>query len=271
MIKDMELRYIDGHCHIQERTFDEDREAILSRMEEVGVGALVVGVDYASSRRAVEVASSSSLLSAVIGVHPVDTPTEGFEPKKYVDLIQQRGVVGIGECGLEYFRMEDDNHEEKERQQQLFCAQIEFALEHDLPLMLHCRPTPKTMDSYEDTLDILESYAKEHGERLRGNVHFFVGDIDIARRFLTIGFTLSFTGVLTFAHDYDEVVRFAPLDMILAETDSPYVAPVPHRGKRNEPTYVQEVVARIAEIRGEDHEVVREALINNARRVFGMR
>ena len=116
-------------------------------------------------------------------------------------------------------------------------------------LMLHCRPSEKSMDAYIDTLAVLSSYAKTHGERLRGNVHFFVGNTEIAKQFLNLGFTLSFTGVVTFTHDYDEVIRLAPLDMIMSETDAPFVAPLSHRGKRSEPTYVTEVVEHIAKIR----------------------
>jgi Tat protein secretion system quality control protein TatD with DNase activity len=100
------------------------------------------------------------------------------------------------------------------------------------------------------------------------NVHFFVGDLEILKRFLAMGFTVSFTGVITFARDYDEIVRFAPLDMIMSETDSPFVAPIPHRGQRNSPLYVPEVVRKIAEIRGEDFETVKVALYTNAARHF---
>ena len=99
-------------------------------------------------------------------------------------------------------------------------------------------------------------------------MHFFAGDILTAKRFLNIGFTLSFTGVITFTHDYDEVIKFVPLESIMSETDAPYVAPVPYRGKRNEPSYVSEVVKRIAEIKGEDFEIVQKALIDNVKRTF---
>ena len=165
--------------------------------------------------------------------------------------------------------------EEKIRQKKIFRDQIEFALEHDLPLMLHCRPSEATMDSYLDVLEILEGYeAKARSSKKnrspRGDVHFFVGNVEIAQRFLTLGFTLSFTGVITFTSDYDEVIRSIPLDMILSETDSPFVSPVPYRGVRNEPAYVVEVVKQIAHIRGEEYEKVREALVLNAKRMFDL-
>ncbi|MEX2014061.1 MAG: TatD family hydrolase, partial [Parcubacteria group bacterium] len=124
-------------------------------------------------------------------------------------------------------------------------------------------------DAYEELLAILRPLKKEHGEKLRGNVHFFAGNVDIAQRFFEIGFTISFTGVITFTHDYDEVIKSAPLHMIMSETDSPYVTPVPYRGKRNEPAYTSEVVKRIAEIRVEDPELVRRTLVNNALSMIG--
>ena len=120
------------------------------------------------------------------------------------------------------------------------------------------------MDAYEDILDML------HGKNVRGNIHFFVGDTHIAKQFLDLGFTMSFTGVLTFTHDYDEVVRYVPLDMIHAETDAPYVAPTPHRGKRNEPAFVVETVKQIARIRGEDEHILALQLCENAKRVFAV-
>jgi TatD DNase family protein len=124
------------------------------------------------------------------------------------------------------------------------------------------------MDAYLDIASIIESRQKSAGERLRGNMHFFVGNVDIARKFYTLGFTTSFTGVLTFTHDYDEVVKFAPLDMLMTETDAPFAAPAPFRGRRNEPSYVKYVAEAIARIRGTDLETVREAVVNNALRLF---
>ena len=126
--------------------------------------------------------------------------------------------------------------------------------------MLHIR------QAYDDALEVIKSHAK-----VRGDTHFFAGSWDTAKKFLDLGFTLSFTGVITFTHDYDEVIKNTPLDMLLSETDAPYVTPVPHRGKRNEPAYVIEVVRKIAEIRGQDVEMVRAQLIENAVRVFSVR
>jgi TatD DNase family protein len=134
--------------------------------------------------------------------------------------------------------------------------------------MLHGRPSKGSMDAYEDMLHILENVHKKHGAKLKGNAHFFVGDIDIAKRFIDIGFTMSFSGVITFTKDYDDVVRYVPLSMMHAETDSPYATPAPFRGKRNSPMYVQEIAARIAVLRSEPFEEVRSQLLLNAKTMF---
>jgi TatD DNase family protein len=153
--------------------------------------------------------------------------------------------------------------EEKARQRALFEAQITIALWVNKPLMIHGRPSKGSMDAYEDILAILKNHPG-----IRGNVHFFVGNPAIAKQFLDLGFTMSFTGVLTFTHDYDEVVRYIPSDSLMSETDAPYVAPAPHRGKRNEPFFVRETIAAIARIRGGGLDQTAEMLRINASRSF---
>ena len=134
--------------------------------------------------------------------------------------------------------------------------------------MLHIRPSKGSQDAYDDALEILESHAKVHGEKLRGNTHFFAGNLETLKKFLAIGFTVSFTGVLTFTHDYDELVRYAPLNMLMSETDAPFVAPVPHRGSRNSPLYIPEIVSAIARIRNDPPDLVKKTLVKNAMRNF---
>ena len=126
------------------------------------------------------------------------------------------------------------------------------------------------MDAYDDMIEMLKKAKRDHGEKVRGNFHFFVGDKKIAEKVLELGMTMSFSGVITFAKEYEEVVRFVPIEMMHAETDSPYVAPTAFRGKRNQPLYVKEVIAKISEIKGIDGEVVREQLVKNAKRIFGI-
>lgn len=260
----MKPDYFDIHCHIDDEKYDVDRDEVVRHLKDSNTWATTIGTDLESSRRAVEIAEQNEGIFACIGVHPRDKASEIFDEKSFEKLVQSPKTVAVGECGLDYFRLEGDLNSEKRRQKDLFEKQIKFALNYKKPLMLHCR------DAYEDSLDILETYAKEYGERLRGNAHFFAGSLDIARRLFSIGFSISFTGVITFARDYDEVIRYAPIDKILSETDAPYVAPIPFRGKRNEPSYVSYVADMLAMIRGEDAITFRKQLVNNATRLFGL-
>ncbi|MEK7063209.1 MAG: TatD family hydrolase [Patescibacteria group bacterium] len=273
----MGFKYFDVHSHVFSKDFDEDRDAVLLRMAEQEVGTITVGVDIKTSLEAVSFAEKHPDFYATIGLHPTDTVTETFDEHLYEKMVSHPKVVGIGECGLDYFRLPPfakasggDPAAEKRRQRVEFEKQIAFAKKYNKPLMLHCRPSKGTMDAYEDALDILEPAVRRSGGNLKGNAHFFVGDIPIAKRFYELGFTTSYTGVLTFAREYDEVVRYAPLDLLLTETDSPYAAPTPHRGKRNEPSYVKHVVAAIARIRGADEEAVRSQIAENTRRAFAI-
>jgi TatD DNase family protein len=262
------MKYFDAHSHLITDEFTGDLDAVLARMEEHKVGTITVGVDKATSAGAVAFAEKHKNIYATIGLHPTDTATETFDDAAFTALVDHPKVVGVGECGLDYYRLSDvaDPVLEKKRQRLEFEKQIVFAIDHLKPLMLHCRPSKGTMDAYEDALDMLEPVKGA----INGNVHFFVGDVHVARRFYTLNFTTSFTGVITFAREYDEVVRFAPVDMILTETDSPYAAPVPHRGKRNDPTNVRFVVAALAEITGLPEDKLAEQVVENAKRVFAI-
>ena len=222
----MILKYFDAHSHVSFKDYDKDRDEVLSRMQEAQVGTITIGVDVESSKNAVAFANLHDNIWATIGHHPMDNVKEQFDEVDYKEIIKHPKVVGIGECGLDYFRIKDDVEKEKKRQKEDFLKQIEFAIENDKPLMLHCRPSKGTVDAYEDALDMLNSKKKTHGDNLRGNFHFFVGSVDVARRAYELGFTTSFPGVITFASDYDDVVKFAPIDMILSETDSPFAAPI---------------------------------------------
>ncbi len=277
------FKYFDAHSHLNLKQFDEDREDQIKKLEELSIGTITVGVDFETSVQAVKIAENSKNIYACIGQHPTDTD-EFFDFEKYKLLAENPKVVAIGECGLDYFR--GATEEEKMKQKEIFQSQIKLALEADKPLMIHARPSQGTMNAYEEVLDILEGVLKDQPS-LKGNFHFFVGDLAIAKRILAIGFTVSFDGPITFARDYDEVVKFLPLESILAETDAPFACPelveglaidyekkgisVPGRGKRNESSYVSEVVKKIALIRGEDFEQVRQALIQNTLRVFNIK
>ena len=270
---------IDIHSHLFEKRFDDDRDETFARMKAADVATITVGNDYVESVKSIELAEKYNMW-ATVGLHPTDNMTEVFDYDKYKSLAQNKRVVAIGECGLDYFHGKNNelgimNYEgEKNRQKELFKKQIELALEVDKPLMLHCR------DAYEDVLEILNSYFTIHNSRLRGNVHFFAGDWVTASKFLDIGFTLSFTGVLTFqpkadqplagAHSLIEVVKNVPSDCFMVKTDAPYVAPVPYRGKRNEPVYVLETLKRVAEIRGISPQEAARLTTATAKRTFAL-
>lgn len=251
-----EYRYFDIHSHLNFSQFDEDRDEVIGEMREERIGTICVGTDLETSKESVELADSHSHIYATVGVHPTDWK-KGFKEEEFSALLGER-VVGIGECGLDYYR--DDLH--KSEQMEIFEKHISFAQEKHLPLMLHGRPSKGTMDAYEDMLDMLE------GKDLSGHVHFFAGNVDIARRFLDFGFTIGFDGPITFTHEYDEVINFIPLDMLCAETDAPFASPEPFRGRRNSPLYVPYIVEKISKVRKGDIEEVRSALVENALRAF---
>jgi len=292
----MKPKYIDIHGHVNFKAFDEDREAVIDRALKDGTWVINVGTQIDTSRKAVKIANLyGEGVYAIIGLHPIHTGAsyhdekelgeggkeftsrgELFNAESYRELLKDKKVVGIGECGLDYYRC---TPESIKKQKEDFIAQIELANEFSKPLMLHIRnqpapdrkaglagnPEEKKNNAYFDALEILKQYS-----RVKGDVHFFAGTVEEAKNFIDFGFTLSFTGVITFTHDYDEVIKNTPLDMIMSETDSPYITPVPYRGKRNEPSYVKEIVKKIAEIKSLPEEEVAEAIIANARRVFGI-
>ena len=269
------MKYFDAHTHTNFVAYKDDREEVIARAKEAGVGMNIVGTQFDTSKSAVELAEKYDNVWATIGLHPIHTSKsyhdeqelgeggkeftsrgEKFDMSAYAELGKSPRVIAVGECGLDYYRADKDT---RDVQVKNFVEQIELANTLGKPLMLHIR------NAYEDALEVIKSHAK-----VRGDVHFFAGDWGIAKKFLDLGFTLSFTGVITFTHDYDEVVKNTPLNMLLSETDAPYVTPAPHRGKRNEPAYVEYVVRKIAEIRGEDPDTVGAQIMANAKRVFGI-
>lgn len=270
----MNIKYVDAHCHLQFEQYDQDREEIIEQMREKGVAGIVVGCDYESSQKAVALADKYEHLYASVGLHPNHEANEQYDISYYRALAQNEKVVAVGECGLDYYRLPSDAtaysaEATKAKQKELFKKQITLAFECDKPLMLHVRPTKGTTDAYHDVIEILKEAKGAHPE-LCGDVHFFVGGVTEAESLIKLGFTISFTAVITFAHDYDEVIRAVPLESILVETDAPYVAPASRRGERNDPLAVEEVVAKIAEIKGEDLEAVRRTLLKNVQKLFNL-
>ena len=260
--------YFDIHSHVSFPEYAADRAEVLARMREKDVWTITVGTNLETSRSAVGFASKNVGIFASIGLHPVDDAHSGivssFDENDFAQLVINPKVVTIGECGLDYGRTDTVTSAEKVLQKKDFEKQIEFAVKYNKPLMLHVR------SAHADCLDMLASKKREYGERLRGNSHFFSGSTEIEKKYLELGFSVSFTGVITFTHDYDEAVKYAPFDMIMSETDAPYVAPVPFRGKRNEPIYVEEVVKKMAQIKGKTVTEMQEIVVQNALRIFSI-
>lgn len=283
----MTWQYIDTHAHVNLSAFNDGREGVLTRTREAEVAHINIGTKRNTSARAVEIANAHDDVWAIVGLHPIQTTPgahgeeeigeggapftsqgEVFDTEYYRTLARSKKVVGIGECGFDYYHCDASTYEAQEA---AFIAQIRLANELQLPLMIHTRdpksgePTPTGNSAYSDVLRLLREYAV-----VPGNVHFYAGTYEQAKQFFDIGFTVSFTGVITFAKAYEEVVKAVPLDRMHAETDCPYVAPVPYRGQRCEPVHVIEVVKKIAMIKGLDVEVVREQFRENARVLYNI-
>lgn len=278
----MRPQFIDIHAHTNFTAFDADRKEATERALKAHVWMINVGTQQNTSQKAVEMTKEfPEGVYAIIGLHPVHTNAsfhdkeelgeegraftsrgEVFDKDFYRKLAKEGGkkVVGIGECGLDYYRA--PSLEEHKRQKDAFIAQIELAIELDLPLMLHIR------NAYRDALDILRSYKEKYGDKLRGDIHFFAGTVEEAKEFLGLGFYLSYTGVITFAKQYKELVEMTPIDRIMSETDCPYVAPVPERGKRCEPLFVTHTADKIAGIKNIDPIECRKQIVDNAFKLF---
>ncbi|RME30093.1 TatD family deoxyribonuclease [Candidatus Parcubacteria bacterium] len=266
---------VDAHCHLDDPQFDADRREVIRRAWEVGVGMVSVGTNAASSRRAVALAEEHESVWACVGVHPEEIAEhqEGGESgesamEHIAALAERSSVVAVGECGFDYARV--PREEARQKQLPLFEAHIALAVKFNKPLMLHIRPSTRgASDAYEDILDVLTAW-KASCPNLRGNAHFFAADAPTAHRFFDLDFTVSFTGVLTFVRDYQEVARTLPRERVLVETDAPYVAPAPHRGARNEPQFVREVARTLARLWGMREADTAWQLLHNTRVLFGV-
>ena len=253
---------IDTHCHLNSPDFAADLPDVLRRACEAGVERLVcVGYDMESSVRAVELANEFAEISAVVGIHPHDADTLTPEAEDQLrSLASNRGcVVGIGETGLDYYR----NLSPREVQQQAFRRHIRLAQELELPLVIHSR------DAGEDVLNVL----REEGMPARGVVmHCMPGDADFARGSIELGCYVGIDGPVTFknAQVLYEIVGGLPIERILLETDCPYLTPHPYRGKRNEPSYLPLIAAKVAEAQGLTVEEVSAMTTANARKLFGL-
>ena len=275
---------IDTHAHVNFNDFKSDSEEVIKRALDENVWMINVGAESKTSERAMKMAEEyDEGVYAAVGLHPSHLVEQDVEYKEngelikykskpeefdygfYLNLARNKKVVGIGECGLDYFRTSDESF--KEKQKEIFIKHLELAKEVNKPIIIHCR------DAHDDLLAIFNLEAKLPS----GVMHFFTGTLEQAKKYIELGFYISFSGVITFpplrrvgANAYNDVIKNIPLEKILVETDCPYVAPVPRRGKRNEPQYVKYVAQKIAELRGMSFEEVAEQTTKNARKLFGI-
>lgn len=299
----MKLFLIDSHSHLQFSAFDKDRQEVIRRMREKNISTIIIGGNLKESQEAIALAEKDDFFVS-IGLHPIHVeeindnsqgivPAEDFDVDKFSQLLKNPRVVGIGECGLDYavFARKQSERLQKrassevrqvvdeggltpeeiqgviEKQKEIFQKQIQLAKDFKKPLILHIRDK-NSFGAYQDVLNILEKNNYQ-GEKV-GVVHFFSADWAIAKKFLDLGFYLSFTGVITFTEQYDEVIKNTPIERLLVETDSPYVAPEPFRGKRNEPIFVEYVAKRLAELKGVSLEEIAEITTKNCIELFGL-
>ena len=258
---------VDIGANLAHDSFEHDRPEVIARAVAAGVTRVIVtGSTAASSRAALALARRfPGKLFATAGVHPHHATEFGPDTApQLVEIATHPQVVAIGECGLDYYRIKNNELRIKEKQREVFLQQIELAGEVNKSLMIHCRPSKGTDDAYEDLLSIIHN-SKFMIQKI---VHFYVGSLAITKKLADAGFYFTFGGVITFARDYDEVIKYIPLDRIMFETDAPYVAPEPYRGKRNEPAYVVETAKKIAELKNMPIAEVAKETFETAKKVF---
>jgi TatD DNase family protein len=260
---------VDTHCHLTDRRYAEDLPDILRRAKAGGVGAVIAVAsdleDAVRARGLLDTGPTASplsrpLLFATAGVHPHQSAAapEGLHERLLEAVSADSRVVAVGECGLDYHY----DFSPKDRQRKVFDIQIEVAGEAGLPLVVHCR---------EAETDMMGAVRAAGSAGVRGVLHCFLGDLMLLDTALDAGWMVSFTGIVTFpSFEGAEAVRSVPRDRYMLETDGPYLAPVPHRGKRNEPAMVAKVRDRVAELRGEDPAQVEDDALENGRRFFGL-
>jgi TatD DNase family protein len=242
--------FIDSHCHLDGPRFDSDREQVIARAREVGIAnilAVGTGDGPGTLDCAVKISDQHDLIYATIGIHPHEAKlATDADFAELEHLARKPKVIAWGEIGLDYYY----DHSPREIQKNVFVRQMELARAAKLPIVIHCRPSDNSDNAWEDCLALIEQHWKSSG--LGGILHCFTGAWPHAKRALGLGFMISFAGNVTFpkAQQIRDSAQQVPLDRMLIETDSPFLAPIPHRGKRNEPAFVKEVARQIGELRG---------------------
>jgi TatD DNase family protein len=263
---------IDAHCHLNFQAFDSDYDAVIKRASEQEVELIInTGTSIESSRKAVELAQKYQNLYAIVGIHPhhADKVSKGWD-KEISALAKMPKVVGIGEVGMDYYSYKSNGITDPKLQREIFARQIEISIENKLPLQIHGRHAGK------DILEVISGY-KDRLLEIPGMFHCFAGNIDYLNKVLDMGFYVGFDGNITYEGlapgedtTLSDLVAKTPLERIIAETDAPYLPPVPHRGSRNEPSYVIIVGNSIAKIKNTAFDVIDKTTSANAKRVFNL-
>ena len=252
---------IDSHCHLDMKDFNKDRGEVIGRARKEGIVHMIsIGIDVKSSESALALARQYSFISATVGCHPHDADACGTRDLETLSrMAAEPEVVAWGEIGLDYYR----NYSKKENQRKIFEAQLDMARAAELPVIIHDRV------AHHEVYATLEKMGK--GER-KGVIHCFSGDKDLAEAFIALGYYISIPGTVTYkkAVQIKEVAAKIPLDRMLVETDAPFLAPVPRRGRRNEPSLVTHTAREIARLRDIPFETVSEQTTRNARKIFGL-
>jgi TatD DNase family protein len=262
--------FVDSHAHLDGKQFDADREGVVARAREAGVSAIVAigngdGPDTCDC--GIRLAEKYDFMYATLGVHPHEAALAtdaAFE--KMQEWAKHPKVIAWGEIGLDYFY----DHSPRDVQQQVFVKQMELARQAKLPIVIHCRPSNNSEDAWDDCLRLIREHWAPSG--LGGILHCFTGNWDHAKRALDMGFMISIAGNVTFpkAQSIRDAAKEVPLDRLLIETDSPYLAPVPHRGKRNEPAFVRETARQLGELRGLSAEQIGDQTTQNFYKFFSL-
>ena len=269
---------VDSHAHLNFKAYADDLSEVIGRCLQDEMRVINVGAAYDTSLKAANLALAEPSFFASIALHPIHVYDEEFKPEDYQDLItSSKGkVVAIGETGFDYFHIwqnldkgAKDIDDAKKKQEEVFRAHIKLARDNDLPLIVHGRNGKEDKKAYSDIYKVLKEEKMS-----RGVIHCYGGNLEEAKKFVELGFYLGFTGIVTFekkAEELQEIAKWIPLEKMLIETDAPYLSPEPHRGKRNEPSYVKYVAKKIAHLRGVSEEEIVKTTGENAVKLFGLK
>jgi TatD DNase family protein len=262
--------YTDSHCHLENKRFDPDRAEVFARAQNAGVTTMLAigngdGPGTGTLDCAIQLARLHQQVYATVGIHPHEAELATQQDFDELEqLSKDPKVIAWGEIGLDYFY----DHSPRDVQQNVFLRQMDMARAARLPIIIHCRPSDNSENAWDDVLRLIREHWASSG--LGGVLHCFTGSVDHARAALDFGFMLSFAGNITYpkAQNIRNAAAIAPLDRIFIETDSPYLAPIPHRGKRNEPAFVVEAARQIGELRGSTTQEIGRQTTENFRRFF---